>query len=501
MNPFLRRGSDEYHFFRPPDESGAEEFMRFDSLESASSFLRPFTTDPWNVEMLRSILDEERPGPTANYLSHTEVADRVAANLASRRYGLRWKPGRTVAGTAPTPPPPPAPTPTPPPPAPEKPKRVPISSFQVLEVRFASDHNKLKNHTADWKNAGSVFAEPEWKKGAQNHPISHTMDQEIKIEVKINVGPGAGEPQNAKLVGTGPDSLKFEKEFHVTPGQSTHTMTSVGKLPKKIHKLEKSIDWKLECSVDGTISGGSSGAHKIFVTYDTPKDDLGTDEDGVTLKRMEKSMEWVEPLATLKAHDIVAALMKKFKYYVLYPSPKVPAKFKHPSYMGNGEGGAWPMADYASEYGECQAIVRIVRGCLRQLGVPGEAKIYVVWSEPPAGAAQEADWEVNRGAGLDTTKVVGGKTWGAALVDGPVVQGKEYPPSHQPMPGGGVSPGLNRYEACLRFTADGVTKYYGGGAGVFASKDEVIKAFWGLIWVSWTSSGGYKVEEIVKRYS
>lgn len=491
----LRRANEEFEI-----GGGEGSPVTFENPNAAASFLRNHIHDPWNRSVLRTLFSSEFPGANPTALADSDIADRLAPRLTSNRLRVvrRTRIARSGGAAVETKP---AETAAAPPPAAEKPKRVPISSFQVLEVRFASDHNKLKNHTADWKNAGAVFAEPEWKKGAHNHPISHTMDQEIKVEVKINVGPGAGEPQNAKLVGTGPGSLQFEKEFHVTPGQSTHTMTSVGKLPKKIHKLEKSIDWKLECSVDGTISGGSSGAHKIFVTYDTPKDDLGTDEDGVTLKRMEKSMEWVEPLSTLKPHDIVAALMKKFKYYVLYPSPNVPAKFNHPSYMRNGEGGAWPMADYASEYGECQAIVRIVRGCLRQLGVPGEAKIYVVWSEPPAGAAQEADWEVNRGAGLDTTKVVGGKTWGAALVDGPVEVGKSYPPSHQPMPGGGVSPGLNRYEACLRFTADGTTKYYGGGAGVFASKDDVIKAFWGLIWVSWTSTGGYKVEEIVKKYN
>ncbi len=37
--------------------------------------------------------------------------------------------------------------------------------------------------------------------------------------------------------------------------------------------------------------------------------------------------------------------------------------------------------------------------------------------------------------------------------------------------GWGVSPGFNNYEACLKFT-HGDTRYYGGGAGTFKSKDE-----------------------------
>jgi hypothetical protein len=68
------------------------------------------------------------------------------------------------------------------------------------------------------------------------------------------------------------------------------------------------------------------------------------------------------------------------------------------------------------------------------------------------------------------------------------------------MADGSLSPGLNRYEACLRFAADGETKYYGGGAGVYKNKDEVILAFWGLIWVEFNADESYKVIEIVRKY-
>jgi hypothetical protein len=112
----------------------------------------------------------------------------------------------------------------------------------------------------------------------------------------------------------------------------------------------------------------------------------------------------------------------------------------------------------------------------------------------------EGDWEVNPAAGLNVTRVVGGKVQRAALVDGPVAVGKKFARSHSHMPDGSISPGLNRYEACLLFDAEGETKYYGGGAGVFASKDEVIRAFWGLVWCEFQPDGGYIVREIVKKY-
>ena len=78
--------------------------------------------------------------------------------------------------------------------------------------------------------------------------------------------------------------------------------------------------------------------------------------------------------------------------------------------------------------------------------------------------------------------------------------GKAYPASHTLQEGGRPSPGLNRYEACLEFSHEGVTREYGGGAGIFRTRDEVLRAFWGLVWVSEAPDEGFKVEEIVTTY-
>jgi hypothetical protein len=161
------------------------------------------------------------------------------------------------------------------------------------------------------------------------------------------------------------------------------------------------------------------------------------------------------------------------------------------------------MSDYAAESGECQAIVRLVRGILRQLGVPGEARALLVWADPEVEGGRKAVtayWDEDPSAGLSRTKVVQGKRWIAALSDGAVEVGREYPASHTLGARGQPSPGLNRYEACLEFTHEGVTREYGGGAGVFRSREDVLRAFWGLVWVSAGPDDGFRVEEIVTTY-
>jgi hypothetical protein len=209
----------------------------------------------------------------------------------------------------------------------------------------------------------------------------------------------------------------------------------------------------------------------------------------------------VRKMDTLEPHAIVRALMGKFPFYALHPSPKVPRRYHHPTYF-NDAGGAWPMSDYVGESGECQAIVRLVRAVLRQLGVPGEARVVVVWGDPEVDGgttALSADVEDDPSAGLSRTKLVDGRRWTAALVDSPVEVGKTYPASHTPQRGG-PSPGFNRFEACLEFTSGGKTLDYGGGAGVFPDREAVLRGFWGLVWASAAPHHGFRVEQIVTQY-
>jgi hypothetical protein len=155
------------------------------------------------------------------------------------------------------------------------------------------------------------------------------------------------------------------------------------------------------------------------------------------------------------------------------------------------------MADNMGAYGECQAIVRFVRDVIKQVGCPGQAETIVVWADPDVDGgrkALEGPW--GAGTGLRNKEGrFGSETWFAALVDkDPVAEGYRFSIG---------SIGLNNFEACLRFTHNGKRRYYGGGAGVYNSPDEVIKAFHALCWVTFESVGPadfVTIRKIVRRF-
>jgi hypothetical protein len=328
------------------------------------------------------------------------------------------------------------------------------------------------------------------------------MGESLNLALSLALPAGAPPANPLDILGAGPEGLRFTIDRVTIGGTPVRVETTSGRtLPRRIDKLDLAIDWT--ANNGGTVSPATTH-NVVYVTMARPNDeDAATvQEHGVTLKRMDLAVSWVAPLRTLRPHSIVRGLMAKFPYYALRPSPKVPRKYHHPTYF-NDEGGAWPMADYVEETGECQAIVRLVSGVLAQLGVPGEARTVVVWSDPMVNggrSAVSAYWDEDPSAGLDRTKMVQGRRWLATLVDGPVEVGKTYPPSHTIMPDGNPSPGFNRYEACLEFTHEGVTRLYGGGAGIYPDRQSVLQAFWGLVWVSEGPNEGFKVEEIVRQY-
>ncbi len=369
----------------------------------------------------------------------------------------------------------------------------------VLEaVTFRSGHGLLKACTGDvgWKNAGAPCAAPEWTP-EQHVPVSHTLGERVELTLALGA---AGARGPLEIVGEGPKDLRFAGDEAHPAARVVVDVGSAAPLPSRIAKISFDVAWS---AGDGETVSPRRTRNVVYSTAGRPRDNQQArfPEDGVTLKRMDRAVEWVARLDSLDPRIIVQALMRKFPYYALHPSPSVPRRYHHPTYY-NDEGGAWPMSDYVKESGECQAIVRLVRGILRQLGVPAEARAVLVWSDPEVDGGRKAVsayFDEDPGAGLDRTKVVGDRRWLAALVDSPVEVGKAYPPSHTPVHGR-PSPGFNRFEACLELTYDGQTVYYGGGDGVHQSTDDVIDAFWGLVWVSEAPREGFRVEEIVARY-
>ncbi len=156
----------------------------------------------------------------------------------------------------------------------------------------------------------------------------------------------------------------------------------------------------------------------------------------------------------------------------------MPATFGHPHFI-NLAGGAWPLSDYVEE--ECQAIVRLFRAILRQLGVPtAQASIVVIWADPLkfgefGEKALEAPWE-SRDPGLRSWRIMDGEFQFAGLLDEKVHKGQKWFLADE------NAPGINKYEACLLLKARKKTRYYGGGADIYDSKEEVLTTFSALVW-------------------
>jgi hypothetical protein len=319
------------------------------------------------------------------------------------------------------------------------------------------------------------------------------MGERVELELTVRT---RGD-EIVTLRGAGPSGMLLVPERGAGNPADVH---SSRRLARRVARVPFNVRWSEE---GGARVSPPRTANVLYTTMNRPRDDQQGlwPEDGVTLRRMDRAVSWVAPLATLRPHAIVRALMEKFPFYSLHPSPKVPRKYHHPTYF-NDEGGAWPMSDYVDESGECQAIVRLVRGILRQVGVPGEARAVLVWGDPDVEGGKKAlsaYWDERPDAGLDRVKVRNDSIWVAALVDMPVEVGKTYPAPHTPRRDG-PSPGLNRFEACLEFSDGRRTVDYGGGAGIYRDREEVLRGFWGLVWVSPAPHHGFRVEEIVTQY-
>lgn len=371
-----------------------------------------------------------------------------------------------------------------------------IAEIALESVELLSDHGALKGcgKGAGWRDEGEPCPKPEWTP-ARRCPASHTMGEPIRLAV-------AARGADAELTGRSPEGLSFAPVSRAPREDGRVIVRSTLALPRKVQKLSLDLRWSA-----GGAPIATETSHLVYVTLGRPDEDRRRTwpEDGVTLKRMDTAVSWVGPLETVEPHAIVEGLLSRFPYYTLQPSPKVPKKYGHPRYF-NDDGGAWAMADHPEESGECQAIARFVRAMLRQIGAPGELRVRLVWADPRVNQGRspiEVDWEEEPGAGLDVTRRIRGRRCVAALVDGPVEEGKIYPPSHTILKDGRISPGLNRYEAFVRFSHGRDTRYYAAGAsgaGPIPKGTSMLQVFWGLVWVSLTRGEGFRVEEIVARY-
>ncbi|MET0851404.1 MAG: hypothetical protein ABW020_09775 [Candidatus Rokuibacteriota bacterium] len=431
-----------------------------------------------------------------------------------------------------------------------------ILAVKLVSVTFTTDHGLLTDKftaSADmatdldrWQPGGTKYQDidpKEWTP-AHNFPISHTKSTRLDLIAEFECEPAdAGAVTGFVTAISSQWTFTGKGTFQGTNAAKSNTVKITMKgddLPEEIQKLKQTLSWEVE--VCGQTFTAKSGPHTVYVTYDTPRafpdrevmdanGDFGFPPQplGITLKRMDRSVEMVEPGDTTepvqrtvfafdaanpkktvsskvdlnRPHVIVSHLMKQFKDYELNAKKEL-EKFMHPTYMNLSVGGAWPIADFIKPSAECQAIVRFVRNVINQLGVPGTADTLYVFAKPESpNDAQESDQRN------------GYKKH--ALVDRPITDsdvGKVFPPSHT-RTDSGISMGFNQYEACMRFSygdpkaKSPLTLYYGGGAGVYKDHHAVLRAFTAMVEVEgawWPSDTdpkrvtGVKIVKILARY-
>jgi hypothetical protein len=201
---------------------------------------------------------------------------------------------------------------------------------------------------------------------------------------------------------------------------------------------------------------------------------------------------------------VMDALIGLFQTYVLTPDRSVPGKFDHPKYKNSVEGGAWPLDDYVAKSAECQAIVRYCRGIVEILGYPGTYENTFVSALPDA--PDTAVDPTNERETLSNSRYDD-----VALIDCIGCRVRDlrpgmhvalnYPFACAALENREITIKVNSYEACLRLTHGGRTRWYGGGAGAFNSARDVLFGFGGMIrYRSLDEGGPFEIVEIIYDY-
>ena len=270
------------------------------------------------------------------------------------------------------------------------------------------------------------------------------------------------------------------------------------------------LDWEVEFQ-GTTLKAGTTGPHEILVIYDQPWASRHADapwltnplvrEYGITAKRTVAAVKLVHAALLSKwgtfedvgTKPLIEAIHAAYPRYRLVPpddmtdeylqatSPEPPDR-RNVGYMGNVVGGGWPHIDYPGVGAECQALVRLVDGILRQLGAEGSFLRGVIYANPNVESGMRALFHpfVDEPQGLPIVPPIRFIETTYADDEGEEVtaQLKSYCNlvTHELAVKGRVyafaSLGINTYEAVLRVETSGTLLYYAGGSGVFTGGDD-----------------------------
>jgi hypothetical protein len=325
---------------------------------------------------------------------------------------------------------------------------VPITQIKLFSVEFVSDHKLLTDKKTDFKSGGSRYPKPEWTPAAQ-HPISHTMGQVVDLKVTFEVLPANACPETGTLTGSGPSGLKFEKAgYSFSAGKHTVPLSSSKALPKKVDILSFDITWKA-VGVSVSSFSPSASSNRMYVTYDTPYNDTGLDNE-VT----EKRMEWVcdRCKGDTNGHDSVKKIHDStgsFDLSASIPSPH------------------WKIAGGTTA--QCMDLSKFYMLATEMLGLKSGNVVYLFPTKGKGTKESTSGGDMERRAVASSTPAHGGAS----------THGSPNP--NEEMLLVDFNGGWNNFEACYKFTHPDTggaakTRYYAGGADVYDTAQEVMKS-------------------------
>lgn len=369
---------------------------------------------------------------------------------------------------------------------------VEIKLPKIVSLSFVSAHNNLLDNNSDLLPAGNPVSRIQWVFGKASKPISHTMAQQIKVDIELELHPFNADEQECLIEGaTSGGTLTFELKQKLGGGKHALSLTSKEKLPKELKRLDGDIEWSV--TVKGKkMDAGKSFGHKIYLTFGTPANTDFDKDRGITEFRIATAMRHVVNTGAVDPHEIIKKMMKNdFPVYTIDKDPSVEANLDHPKYF-NDKGGAWRVLDHLSAAAECQAIVRVVQAMLAILGIEGRAEHVKVSIHPREGFAFEEPGGINPGEGgrglqgeslrLKTSSGIK-QVFPFLIPDDPASVPNVFL-------AGSPVPSLNFFEACLKFSTgsgpSAIIKYYPGGTGGAVMNDprEVIGVFKAVIYCS-----------------
>jgi hypothetical protein len=150
-----------------------------------------------------------------------------------------------------------------------------LIKVDVTDIKF--DHSS--GDTSDGIAIYDVTV-PEWVKGGQNEPVAYKKNTDVAIKAKFTVSPTSSSITSAKIRATTSDSILGnlgEQTINFSGGVSNPeyiTFTPSNATPISIGEETITWQWKAK-DLNGQSSSeyniGTSGSHKIYAVYDSPK--------------------------------------------------------------------------------------------------------------------------------------------------------------------------------------------------------------------------------------